>query len=130
MSALVKLLTNNYMGLQKHEYTTTNDGFGLRLEASDEALVLGGPEHGKEISLSEPIKAGTTVQLKPRLPVAPRKYTLITSYNLSLFRDRATVTIPPVINPGNTRDIRLVITAHEDILISPDDYVFEFYLID
>lgn len=130
MSSFVKLLTNNYMGYQKHEYALTMDGYGLQMEAAETGIILGGKEHGKEISLKDVIKAGTTVQVFPRIAPSPRKYALVSSYNFNLFSGSASVCFPAISNPKSAPGIYAIITFYEDTLIPLDTYVFEFYLID
>lgn len=131
MSALIKLLAKNYMGLSPDDYTTTADGFGLRLPADSEAIVLGGPEDGKEIDLyKDGIRAGDTVLVRPSKPLNPKKYTMLVNYNQSLFKHAAIISGPTVYSPEDAEGIYLQLTALIDINVNSTDYLFEIYLLD
>lgn len=130
-SALVKTLKQNYLGLQRGDYASSRDGYCMLMPAAEDAVVVGGPEHGKEVRIfEEPILAGMSVGVNCCMEINPRKYTVLASYPCELFRHLAIVTGPSVYSAAEGPVVPyFIITAAEPIQLTPGDLIFNFYLV-
>jgi hypothetical protein len=130
-SALVKTLKQNYLGLQRGDYFSSRDGYCMLMPASRDAVIMGGPEHGKELDIfSQPISAGVSVRVNCYMDINPRKYTVLASYPSELFRHSAIVTGPSVYSAAEGPVVPyFIITAAEPIQLTEQDLIFNFYLV-
>lgn len=77
------------------------------------------------------INANQTVIVYPDVPVCPRKYHAIVSYNPDLAMAGAIITpVTAVVRPGEGNRIALIIRASKKIDLEEIGHIFELYLID
>lgn len=126
MSALVKLPTTStigsYLGIPaegKGLFKATRDSMGLRSHAQAFSV------DDEPMDMSE-IKLNQTIKLVPPVPLSPRRYTLMLSFNpkLSLY---GTVNCPSIVSGS---DVFMTFKASKNCNLAELEYIFTYYMID
>ena len=87
-----------------------------------------GGQHDGEIIEGE-VPANSRVYMTPSVPLRPRKYEIIISYNPELLK-YGSVSCPALIGPNKGADIILHFHAAKKVDLSTFDYIFELSMID